>query len=46
VVSDGSFDAPLSIETGQIGRYYTLTSTAQAARYLVERWPEAKRNSG
>lgn len=37
---DEQFDIPVTVETAQIGRTFTITRTAQAADFLVNRWPE------
>jgi hypothetical protein len=40
---DEQFDIPVTIETEHTGRYLTVTRTAQAASFLIERWPVQKR---
>jgi hypothetical protein len=40
---DESFDIPISVKTGRPGRQKTLASAAQAAQFLVDRWPESQR---
>ncbi|MCJ8053920.1 DUF982 domain-containing protein [Shinella curvata] len=30
---------PITFETATLGKYWTVTSTAEAARALMERWP-------
>lgn len=38
-MDDGNWEAPITFETNKLGRYWTVTSTAEAARALMERWP-------
>ncbi|RWN98688.1 DUF982 domain-containing protein [Mesorhizobium sp.] len=40
---DEQFDVSVTIETERTWRYFTVTRTAQAASFLVERWPMQKR---
>ncbi|WP_352814595.1 DUF982 domain-containing protein [Mesorhizobium sp. M0207] len=40
---DEQLDIPVTIQTEQTGRYLTVTRTAQAASFLVERWPVQNR---
>ncbi|GAA4180207.1 DUF982 domain-containing protein [Shinella granuli] len=35
----GYWDNPVTIETLTLGRYRTVSSTAEAARVLLEEWP-------
>ncbi|MDO6125034.1 DUF982 domain-containing protein, partial [Shinella curvata] len=34
-----SWEEPIMFETTKLGKYGTVTSTAEAARALIERWP-------
>ncbi len=38
-MSDGLWEEPVTFETSKLGKYWTVTSTAEAARALMERWP-------
>ncbi|MHA6687725.1 DUF982 domain-containing protein [Mesorhizobium sp. A556] len=40
---DEDFDLPVTISTEQTGRLLTVTRTAQAADFLLNRWPETER---
>ncbi len=40
---DEPFDIPLSVTSSRRGRSRTLASAAQAAHFLVDRWPQAER---
>ena len=40
---DEFFDIPISVGTGRRGRQRTLESAAQAASFLVDRWPQSSR---
>ena len=40
---DEDFDLPVTIATEETGRYLTITRTAQAAEFLLERWPKNQR---
>lgn len=35
----GRWDEPVTFETQRLGRYRTISSTAEAARVLLEDWP-------
>lgn len=35
----GRWEEPVTFETQRLGQYRTITSTAEAARVLVEDWP-------
>lgn len=35
----GMWGEPITFETTELGKYWTVTSTAEAARALMERWP-------
>ena len=35
----GRWEQPVTIETGELGVYRTISSTAEAARVLLEGWP-------
>lgn len=35
----GQWEKPITFETSKLGKYWTVTSTAEAARALMERWP-------
>lgn len=39
---DEQFDIPVTVETARIGRSLTVTRTAQAADFLVNKWPEPR----
>lgn len=39
-MQDEFFDIPVTIETAQVGRFLTVTRTAQAASLLTGKWPE------
>lgn len=39
---DEQFDVPVTVETAQIGRTFTVTRTAQAADFLLNKWPEQR----
>ncbi|MEQ1938633.1 DUF982 domain-containing protein [Mesorhizobium sp. CN5-321] len=36
---DENFDIPVTVETAQNGRFLTVTRTAQAADFLLHKWP-------
>ncbi|WP_421579773.1 DUF982 domain-containing protein [Shinella sp. M31] len=36
---DESWEEPITFETSKLGKYWTVTSPAEAARALMERWP-------
>lgn len=38
-MDDGKWEAPITFETNKLGRYWTVTSTAEAARALMHKWP-------
>jgi len=38
-MDDSSWEEPITFETNRLGKYWTVTSTAEAARALMERWP-------
>lgn len=38
----GYWDPPVTIETLTLGRYRTVSSTAEAARVLLDEWPVAE----
>jgi hypothetical protein len=40
---DENFDLPVTVSTEQTGRFLTVTRTAQAAEFLLNRWPENQR---
>ena len=40
---DEPFEIPLSVTGGRRGQSGTLASAAQAAHFLVDRWPQAER---
>lgn len=40
-MNDGLWEEPVTFETSKLGKYWTVTSTAEAARALMERWPVA-----
>jgi hypothetical protein len=35
----GQWDEPISFETEKLGVYLTISSTAEAARVLLDHWP-------
>ncbi len=35
----GIWEEPITFETSMLGKYWTVTSTAEAARVLLDRWP-------
>ena len=35
----GRWEEPITFETNKLGKYWTVTSTAEAARALMDRWP-------
>lgn len=39
---DEPFDVSVTVETERLGRMMTVTGTAQAAQFLLERWPEKR----
>ncbi|WP_421578626.1 DUF982 domain-containing protein [Shinella sp. M31] len=36
---DASWEEPITFETNKLGKYWTVTSTAEAARALMDKWP-------
>jgi len=42
---DENFDIPVTVATEQTGRFLTVTRTAQAADFLLNRWPEHQRGA-
>jgi hypothetical protein len=38
-MDQGRWEEPVTFETQRLGQYRTITSTAEAARVLVEEWP-------
>ena len=40
---DENFDIPVTVATEQTGRFLTVTRTAQAAEFLLNRWPKHQR---
>jgi hypothetical protein len=38
-MDDGSWEVPITFETHKLGKYWTVTSTAEAARALMHKWP-------
>lgn len=38
-MNNGLWEKPITFETNKLGKYWTVTSTAEAARALMERWP-------
>lgn len=34
----GQWEKPITFDTSTLGKYWTVTSTAEAARALMERW--------
>ncbi|MFC3207504.1 DUF982 domain-containing protein [Aquamicrobium soli] len=42
-MGDKNFDIPVTVETAQTGRFFTVTRVGQAADFLVHRWPEQKK---
>lgn len=38
-MDNGMWEEPVTFETSKLGKYWTVTSTAEAARALMERWP-------
>jgi len=41
MMDNGMWEEPVTFETSKLGKYWTVTSTAEAARALMERWPLA-----
>jgi hypothetical protein len=39
---DDNFDIPVTVETTQNGRMFTVTRTGQAADFLMHNWPGKK----
>jgi len=35
----GQWEEPITFETAKLGQYLTISSTAEAARVLLEHWP-------
>ena len=42
---DSSFDCPVTVETGRIGRYRVVGNTREAAKLLLGRWPQSRGNA-
>lgn len=42
---DEIFCRPVTIATEETGRFLTVTGTAQAAEFLLNRWPEYRRGT-
>nr|WP_314094215.1 DUF982 domain-containing protein [uncultured Shinella sp.] len=38
-MDEGSWEEPITFETNKLGKYWTVTSTAEAARALMDKWP-------
>ncbi|WP_313522496.1 DUF982 domain-containing protein [Shinella sp.] len=38
-MDNGRWEEPITFETNKLGRYWTVTSTAEAARALMDKWP-------
>ena len=38
-MNSGEWEKPITFETNKLGKYWTVTNTAEAARALMERWP-------
>ena len=38
-MNSGEWEKPITFETSKLGKYWTITSAAEAARALMERWP-------
>jgi len=38
-MNSGVWEKPITFETTRLGKYWTVTSAAEAARALMERWP-------
>ncbi|WP_421581148.1 DUF982 domain-containing protein [Shinella sp. M31] len=38
-MNDGNWEEPITFETNKLGKYWTVTSTAEAARALMDKWP-------
>lgn len=38
-MNSGAWEKPITFETNKLGQYWTVTSTAEAARALIDRWP-------
>jgi hypothetical protein len=38
-MNSGVWEKPITFETNKLGKYWTVTSTAEAARALIDRWP-------
>lgn len=38
-MNSGVWEKPITFETNKLGKYWTVTSAAEAARALMERWP-------
>lgn len=41
-MNTGSWQEPITFETEKLGQYRTITSTAEAARILVDHWPRTR----
>lgn len=37
----GRWEEPVTFETGKLGQYRTISSTAEAAHILMSQWPRA-----
>lgn len=42
VTRSGTWESPITFETPKLGVYLTISSTAEAARVLLDHWPVAK----
>ncbi|MDX3977028.1 DUF982 domain-containing protein [Shinella sp.] len=38
-MDQGAWDEPITFETKKLGAYLTISSTAEAARVLLDHWP-------
>lgn len=38
-MNEGNWEEPITFETNKLGKYWTVTSTAEAARALMDKWP-------
>lgn len=41
----GRWEEPVTFETGKLGQYKTISSTAEAAHILISQWPRANGRS-
>jgi hypothetical protein len=39
-MNDPFFAVPITVETGTVGEFRTLSSVSEAATFMMERWPE------